>query len=182
MPAAWDEFEHDPRSVEHAALRASDLDRDVVHRRLAEAYASGRLTRAEFDEREDQALEVRTLGQIPALIEDLTATKSRAVEPTSVEERALQSYLRDRRNAVWQFLSASAICWVIWLAVSGGHWGFPWPLFVMLGTGLQAARVAYLRDEMIAEKRRSLEKGDRKQLKRERRSLETPTADEDDHD
>ena len=45
----WDEFEFDPRSPNHGSLRASDADRDVVHRALGSAYADGRLTRGEFE-------------------------------------------------------------------------------------------------------------------------------------
>lgn len=178
MTGPWDEFENDPRRTENANLRASDRDRDVVRRQLVEAYASGRLDRAEFDERADQALTVRTLGQIPAMVEDLVATSARTLESTSIDDRALQAYSSERKTALWQFLSVSAICWVIWFAVSGGQWSFPWPLFVMLGTGLNAARVIYMRTEMIEQKKRSLQKHERKALEREQRSIEPPDVEE----
>jgi hypothetical protein len=56
----WSSFRRDPRRSEHAALRASDADRDVVHQVLAEAYADGRLDRQEFDARSTDVNAVRT--------------------------------------------------------------------------------------------------------------------------
>lgn len=44
----WTSFSHDPRLDAHAALSASDGDRAVVNRLLAEAYADGRLDRDEW--------------------------------------------------------------------------------------------------------------------------------------
>ena len=103
----------DPRRPEHAALRASDADREVV----------------------------------------------------------------PRREALWGFLAASLICWTIWLV---GAWGpngldpgFPWPLFVMLGTGLNVGRVQFRRDDEIASERRRLEKKQRKQLEQRHKEDDT---------
>ena len=177
MSGAWDEFEHDPRQGHNAPLRASDQDRDVVQRQLVDAYAAGKLSRSEYDVRLDQVLAVRTLGQIPALLDDLTPSSTVATASATFEDLALQSYLRERRNAIWRFLSVSTICWVIWLAVNGTQGGFPWPLFVMLGTALQAARIIYLRDDLIAQEKGSLQKRERKEMERERRSLEPPVDD-----
>ena len=101
------------------------------------------------------------------LVEDLPvarATRSR------IPEEAARAYVQSRRQAIWGFLSASLICWVIWLASSFGGDGFnaqfPWPLFVMLGTGLNAGRVAWHKDEIIEEETRRLEKKERRELRR----------------
>jgi hypothetical protein len=60
---------------------------------------------------------------------------------------------------------------VIWLATSFGGDGFnaqfPWPLFVMLGTGLNAGRVMWQEDEILEEQTRRLEKRERKALEAE---------------
>ena len=69
----WDRFEHDPRRPENAPLRASDKDRDLVHDLLGTAYAEGRLTREELDERADRVNAARTLGELPPLVSDLVA-------------------------------------------------------------------------------------------------------------
>ena len=64
------------------------------------------------------------------------------------------------------------ICWVIWLAIGfdSGRFdpGFPWPLFVTAGTALNAARIQYRRQDLIADEVRSLE---RKQERERRREL-----------
>ena len=69
--SVWDEFEFDPRSAQYGSLRASDADRDVVHRLLGGAYADGRINREEFDERSEAVLGARTLAELPALMSDL---------------------------------------------------------------------------------------------------------------
>ena len=74
---AWDRFSLDPRHADNARLRASDSDRDVVNDVLGTAYADGRLTPAELDERSDQVAQSRTLGDLPPIIDDLVATDDR---------------------------------------------------------------------------------------------------------
>ncbi|GAA2601293.1 DUF1707 domain-containing protein [Actinomadura fulvescens] len=53
------------------ALRASDRDRDDVLVRLHTAYAEGRLTEVELDERIDLVLSARTHGELDRLAADL---------------------------------------------------------------------------------------------------------------
>ncbi|MFG1999045.1 DUF1707 domain-containing protein [Spirillospora sp. NPDC048911] len=53
------------------ALRAADHDRDEVLVRLHTAYAEGRLTEAELDERIDLVLAARTHGELDRLAADL---------------------------------------------------------------------------------------------------------------
>jgi hypothetical protein len=67
----WTEFSSDPREPRSAALRASDRDREIVLGVLGDAYADGRLTKDEHDERLEAATAARTLGELPALIADL---------------------------------------------------------------------------------------------------------------
>ncbi len=47
----WGPSSRDPRVAEHAQMRVSDADRDVVPGVLAEAYADGRIDREEPDAR-----------------------------------------------------------------------------------------------------------------------------------
>ncbi len=74
IPSVWQQFSADPRDRAHASLRASDADRDLVRRVLADAYAEGRLDRDELDERVDAAGVARVLGDLPPLIDDLVPT------------------------------------------------------------------------------------------------------------
>ena len=176
----WDEFEFDPRSPQHATLRASDADRDVVHRVLGEAYADGRINREEFDQRSEAVLGARTLAELPVLMSDLVpvaglpARRSGPVaDPAALQARAVAAYRADLREAAWGFVSASIICWVIWGVTSAG--GFPWPVFVMLGTGLHLLRLLVMRGDQVQDQRKRLE---RKALEKQRRSLESGSEDD----
>lgn len=56
-----------------SAIRASDADRERALAILRDAYAAGRLTLAEFDERSSAALSGRTWGDLRELTSDLPA-------------------------------------------------------------------------------------------------------------
>jgi uncharacterized membrane protein len=169
----WSSFTRDPRRPEFAELRASDADRDVVHQLLTEAYADGRLDRDEFDTRTTGVTGARTLGDLPGLLEGLVPTvpvpagTASLVSPDQLEERAVAKWRAERRSAIGGFVTASVICWVIWSVVMFG--GFPWPLFVMLGTGINAVQTHLNRDQIVGKERHKLEK-------RQRRALEPPPA------
>lgn len=184
MVSLWDEFAFDPRTTANGGLRASDADRDVVHRLLGGAYADGRLTREEFDERSEAVLGARTLAELPALITDLVPVSGLpgrsavpAGDPAALQAKAVAAYRSDLREAAWGFVSASVICWVIWGVTSGGG-GFPWPVFVMLGTGLHVLRLLVMRGAEVEEQRRRLERKARKALKDEQRRQLEPGADD----
>ncbi|WP_168218613.1 DUF1707 SHOCT-like domain-containing protein [Nocardioides eburneiflavus] len=163
----WRQFDHDPRNPANRTIRASDRDRAVIETVLGEAFAEGRLTRTEYDERTDAALASRMLGDLVPLVEDLPVARA---PRTDIPRAAAKAYAHQRRQATWGFLSASLICWVIWLASSlggdGFDGGFPWPLFVMLGTGLNAGRVVWQKDEIIEAETRRLEKRERTRIRR----------------
>jgi hypothetical protein len=185
--AFWGEFELDPRHPSFASLRASDRDRDLVSRLLGESYAQGRLDREELDARTTALTSARALGELPPLVTDLVPlgpgpdAVSRLVGPANLHERAVASWTRARRDAVWSFLYVSAICWVIWVAVGfdGERWdaGFPWPLFASAFTALNVARIQYRREDLIADEVRSLE---RKRERERRRELGQQPEDPDD--
>ena len=181
--SVWDEFEFDPRSPQHGSLRASDADRDVVHRLLGGAYADGRLNREEFDQRSEAVLGARTLAELPALMSDLvpvSGVPGRQVVPaeasSALQARAVAAYRADVREAAWGFVSASIICWVIWGVTSAG--GFPWPVFVMLGTGLHLLRLLVMRGDQVEEQRKRLERKERKALEQQQRGLESGSEDD----
>lgn len=177
----WRSFPHDPRDPSHAALRASDVDRDRIHQVLVTAYAEGRLDRAEFDERTEVVARARTLGELPAVVGDLLPDPGPALSPaarwlpTGIPEQALAAYRSERQQAVWGALSASVICWVIWWVT--GH-GFPWPVFVMLGTGMNALRVVFFRQSLIAEEAQRLQRQAEKRRLKESRKRELPPGGE----
>ena len=59
-------------------LRASDAERDQVATLLSTAYAEGRLTREEHDERVDQLMAAKTFDDLIPITRDLVVVGSRA--------------------------------------------------------------------------------------------------------
>lgn len=169
----WTGFPLDPRLPANAELRAADADRDRVHQVLASAYAEGRLTRPEFDERTDGVARSRTLGELPAFILDLvpgTGT-ARAAQVGDLRAQAVAAYRKNLREAWWGLLSASVICWVIW-GVTSFPDGFQWPWFVVLGTGVNLARTRFMKAESIESEIQRLERKEARALeKHQRREL-----------
>ncbi len=159
----WERFPYDPRQPEHAPLRASDKDRDVVNDVLGTAYADGRLSPEELDERSDIVANARTLGQLPAVIDDLVAPTG--VTTPSVRDKRTEAefrYRQQRQQALFAFLTPTLICWIIWCATMFGE--FPWPLFVTIGTGMHLFRLVTNKQDTILSIERDLEKKERKKL------------------
>ena len=189
----WGQFAQDPRDPAHAALRASDHDRDLVRGVLSDAYADGRLDRAEFDERSDAVGGARTLGELPAIVHDLVATTAPAlagaglvVRPEELVPQAVRRYESDRREALAGFLGPSLICVVIW-ALTMGPDGFFWPGFVIAGTAINLIQVLVRRQDIIDQHARRLEKKQlraiekqQKQQKQQRELKRPETPDDED--
>ncbi|MFI0411465.1 DUF1707 domain-containing protein [Actinomadura sp. 3N508] len=70
------------------AVRASDGDRDDMLVRLHTAFAVGRLTEAELDERIDRVLAARTHGQLWAVAADLPSDDARVAPAGSTQAPA----------------------------------------------------------------------------------------------
>lgn len=64
-------------------LRASDADRDHVATLLTTAYAEGRLSKDEHDERLDQLLQAKTFDDLIPITSDLVVVTPSAPAPTS---------------------------------------------------------------------------------------------------
>ncbi|NUR05577.1 MAG: DUF1707 domain-containing protein [Nocardioidaceae bacterium] len=165
----WGTFSADPRRTESASLRASDRDRDLVHGVLAEAYADGRLDRAEYDERSAATAAAKTLGELPPMLADLvpmTPTRpgselARAT-PDEIEAQAVRRWEHQRREAVNGLIFISVITWAIWALTSAP--GFPWPIFPMLFVAMRVPQVLMNKQEIVAREREKLLKKQRKAL------------------
>lgn len=138
--AAWSAFSADPRDPASGDLKATDADRDVAADVLREAYADGRLTRAEYDERSATALGTRTLGAfLPLLVDLLPAGWAPASQdPTAdLHAKAVQRYQRDLEDARngWAFVSVLTLA--IWgvTSLASGEWLFFWPVFPIIAMG-----------------------------------------------
>jgi len=155
VQAFWGSFRLDPRQSDNASMRASDADREIVRVVLSDAYADGRLNREEYDERLGTLYESRTLGQLPALVNDLepldgpaTASAVPAARPDAdLRTRAARKWRKDVEESFVGFLIPSIICVVIWIAATGGS--FFWPVFPMLFLGLNLIRTVAQRESII---------------------------------
>ena len=175
--SVWGALSRDPRVPENAGMRASDADRDVVLGVLTEAYADGRITREEHDARSSATQAARTLGDLVAPLEGLVsvrpASRGAALLPAAeLDRRAVEAWRKERRDALWQLLSVSAIVWTIWLFTSGIG-SFPWPAIVTLAALLNVGQKQVQRTEIIRDKREHLERRQRKEIERRKREDDT---------
>ncbi|MGA9749137.1 MAG: DUF1707 domain-containing protein [Nocardioides sp.] len=172
-PVPWHDFSADPRRPESARLRASDADRVVVLAALGDAYADGRLTREEYDERSTEAGLAKTLGDLPPLLSDLvpaTSARVRVKSPEALHAQATLAYEARRRRLLLAMLVPSLICTVVWFVSGFGPQGwqlpFPWPLYVVVGTGIAPLRALVQREDFISAQRQLLETRQRKAIEK----------------
>ncbi len=123
-------------------VRAGDADRERAAETLRRHFAEGRLTPDEFDERLSAALTARTIGDLSDLLADLPPEPVGYTLPVPASSGSIPARRAagDRRPAHWRqaafgsWLTASLVCWTIWLIVllSGGAGQnlYPWPIWV----------------------------------------------------
>jgi hypothetical protein len=136
-------------------MRASDADRDRATALLREHHAAGRLTAEEFQERMDQALEARTLGQLDALMTDLPAIDLHRLPGESVSRVRPGS-----RSARWPaatggpvarrpprsggagivLVAGVIVAAYLALGLAAGIWWIPWWLLVFIPLVLRRRR------------------------------------------
>jgi hypothetical protein len=152
VEAFWESFRLDPRQPGYASMRASDADREIVRAQLADAYADGRLTHEEYDDRLSTLYGSRTLGEVSSLVTDLVPPDGPAMAPVpllraDLRTRGARKWRRDVEESFVAFLVPSIICTVIWIAVTSG--GFFWPVFPMLFLGLNLVKTVVQRESVI---------------------------------
>ena len=160
----WSQFDHDPRIPANTTMRASDRDRAVIETVLADAFAEGRITRTEYDERTDATFASRTLGDLLPLVDDLPVARESQSSPSDLHQQAVRTWEGDRREALLGFIGLSVLLWTIWAATMFGE--FPWPLFPMGFALMNLVRVVANKRDIIEEHARRIEKKERKELKR----------------
>lgn len=107
-------------------MRASDADRERAVERLRVAAAEGRIDPDELDQRVQEALAARTVGQVAALVADLPVARPRPPQPGR-SRRGLG------RPEIQAFLVAHAVMIAIWALTGFGYFWVIWP---MLGWGI----------------------------------------------
>lgn len=100
-----------PARVRPRDLRASDTDREAVIGALTSAYAAGRLTAEEHEERMQAAFTARTLGELAVLLRDLPNSAEAGLPDLDDSPLAVAFGRRDRagRWVVPEEFTASAI-------------------------------------------------------------------------
>ena len=183
----WSSFGRDPRVPDNQGLRAGDRDRDVVREAITEAYAEGRLTQDEMEARLTSVLQARLLGDLPPIVADLMPSQEAASRHSlalageqEIERRALIRYQERRRQALTGMLVPSLICLTIWIwsMVNSGELIFPWPIFVILGTGGYLWRLVLGRESAIEEEREKLRKKQAESLTGQAQPTTALTADD----
>ena len=169
-PVPWHDFSADPRRPDSASLRAADKDRAVVVAALGDAYADGRLTKDEYDERATAATTARTLGDLPPLLADLVPIAPGAPGAeldrqtrNELDARAVRHWEKQRTEALNGLLFIAVVTWVIWFATGTG---FPWPIFPTLFVGMRLPQVMLSRRDIIEKERARLEREHRRELER----------------
>ena len=118
-------------------MRAGDGDRDQIVSRLREAFAEGRLTNDEFNDRMVQANGAKTYGELAELVKDLPVDAPPAPAPPAVPAPAQLPDREDShtvRNGWGAWLGVSVMVNVIYFATwlpSGGPAPYYWPIWVM---------------------------------------------------
>ena len=99
-------------------MRASDQDRDKVSEVLRDAYAVGRLSRDEFDERSVAAYSARTWGELHDLTADLPAPAPASLPSDIVAE---QGMTRPRTVSQRKYVKAIQACLLVLAAGFAGR-------------------------------------------------------------
>jgi hypothetical protein len=118
-------------------MRAGDQDRDATMAVLREAYAEGRLTNDEFEQRLGQAHSARTFGELAVITSDLpplpATTPARPVVTPTAEVAEVEPD-HSVRNGWASWLGVSVLVNVIWAASwlpEGDSATYYWPIWVM---------------------------------------------------
>lgn len=102
-----------PDDERRARLRASDADRELVHRLLAAAMANGNLSPTEYEERSSQAVVARTFGELDELTDDLPVTQLGVPLPDQVPAasgtRVVDTAALPPVTSSWAFMSGAEV-------------------------------------------------------------------------
>ena len=110
-------------------MRAGDADRDSTIATLREAFAEGRLTQEEFDERLESAHAARTYADLAKVTSDLPKNSTevdRRDSPTAKKRK-------DLKSAWASWLGVGVLVNIIWFATWMGSGPAPyyWPIWVI---------------------------------------------------
>jgi Domain of unknown function (DUF1707) len=115
------------------SMRASDADRDVAADWLRDAHAEGRLSLDEFQERLDQVMTAKTLGELAGVTRDLPTSAALAAPGAPVATPPVRYAGRGHVRRLWASWATVAIIstgvWVTAGLSNGGDFGNYWPIW-----------------------------------------------------
>lgn len=116
--------------MNESQMRAGDADRDSAIAVLREAFAEGRLSQDEFDDRLERAHAARTYEDLAELTSDLPRS---SMEVAAVDRRKTLKERRDLRSAWASWLGVGVLVNIIWFATWMGSGPAPyyWPIWVI---------------------------------------------------
>ena len=116
--------------VNQSQMRAGDADRDTTISLLREAFAEGRLSQDEFDDRLDRAHAARTYADLAQLTLDLPVSASNVAK---VERNEVVKDSKELRSAWASWLGVGVLVNIIWFATWMGSGPAPyyWPIWVI---------------------------------------------------
>ncbi len=125
-----------PTASSKPAVRAGDADREATAGYLGQAFATGYLDMAEYEERLRSAFAAHTGGELDRLVSDLPMHRLRREDPRRRAARRAAARMSVRLH-VAAYLLMVVIVLTVWLAValSAGAWYF-WPVWPILGAGI----------------------------------------------
>lgn len=105
------EMSHDPKNLLPPASRVGDKDRDETVEKLAKAFSTGHLDKAEYEARRDAALTSKTRTSLAALIRDLPPMPDPPAPPVAVKKKPLMQRPAVYRPvlALWTLVSVFGI-------------------------------------------------------------------------
>ena len=122
-------------------MRAGDEDRDRTITVLREAFAEGRLTQDEFQQRLGKAQDAKTYGELNTLVSDLPVQSPVPPPPAapvpsgSAQVPVEEDDSRNLRAGWYSWLGVSILVNVIyfatWITGGGGSAPYYWPIWVM---------------------------------------------------
>ena len=158
----WAGFSADPRDPQYQQLRASDADRNTAATMLGNAYAEGRLDNDEYQQRLDQAMSSKNLGELVPVLSDIvptaTGTSASPASPPSSRGGGRPGFMGQFPR--W-WLGLAVMFNLIWLmtVLGTGHLIYYWPMWPMLGTAIPMIMGFFGKENVNRSDRRSIGQG-----------------------
>jgi len=111
-------------------VRAGDAERDESAARLAAALEEGRLELVEYEQRLEQAMRAKTIGELEQLVADLPKPQAQVRKEQELEKARRKQAARRERLEHWRTWLAFALLFnVIWLfsVITSGELVAYWP-------------------------------------------------------